>query len=187
FVEMRFKHAFACRRPHELSPQIQPMIQTPSHGAFPSGHATEAFISAFVLWTLLRHTRRRPYGTAGWGTQLLSMAARIAINRTVAGVHYPIDSAGGAVLGLTLGHYFVRRCTAKGAAAPDFTPWSFDGTQYPGSTAPDADFNWHRLYDEALPNPRQKPTAYATAGTAYDVPKNRLLGWLWDRAKAEWT
>ena len=54
FVEMRFKHALACRRPNEFSPQVQPMILTPSHGAFPSGHATEAFMAAFVLWRLLQ-------------------------------------------------------------------------------------------------------------------------------------
>jgi len=29
FVEMRLKHALACRRPNEFSPQIQPMILTP--------------------------------------------------------------------------------------------------------------------------------------------------------------
>ena len=43
-AEMRFKHALACRRPVEMSPQLQPMIQTPGHGSLPSGHATEAHI-----------------------------------------------------------------------------------------------------------------------------------------------
>ena len=48
-VEMRFKHVFASLRPEAFSPQIQPMIPTPGHGAWPSGHATEAFITATVL------------------------------------------------------------------------------------------------------------------------------------------
>ena len=43
----------------------------------------------------------------------MRLATRIAVNRTIAGVHFPIDSAAGAVLGLTLGLYFVARCQAQ--------------------------------------------------------------------------
>jgi hypothetical protein len=46
FVEMRVKHALAGRRAIEYSPQTQPMILTPAHGAIPSGHATESFAMA---------------------------------------------------------------------------------------------------------------------------------------------
>ena len=63
FVEMRFKHALACRRPIEYSPQIQPIILTPSHGALPSGHATEAFAVGLCLWTLLRASEPCPMPT----------------------------------------------------------------------------------------------------------------------------
>ncbi len=56
-VEMRFKQMFAIVRPVELSPQIQPMIPTPGHGAYPSGHATEAFTVATLLNALLRAAR----------------------------------------------------------------------------------------------------------------------------------
>ena len=51
-VEMRIKHALACRRPHEYSPQIQPIIACPLHGSLPSGHATEAFMFAHLLAVL---------------------------------------------------------------------------------------------------------------------------------------
>ena len=44
--------------------------------------------------------------------QLMRLASRVAINRTVAGVHFPADSAAGCFLGLALGQYFWRRCTA---------------------------------------------------------------------------
>jgi membrane-associated phospholipid phosphatase len=112
FTEMRFKHALACRRPNEYSPQVQPMILTPSHGTLPMCHATEAFITAFVLWNVLYYSGIEPYrgDAVNWGTQLMRLAARVAVNRIVAGVHFPVDAAAGMVLGLTLGQYFVNRC-----------------------------------------------------------------------------
>jgi membrane-associated phospholipid phosphatase len=196
FTEMRLKQALACRRPNEYSPQVQPMIATPSHGSFPSGHATEAFTSAFVLFMLLRSDKAppappntpptQPYGDPSWGTQLMRLAARVAINRTIAGVHFPVDSAAGAVLGLTLGQYFVNRCTG----AANYTAWAFDGTQFPDPTqlqAPplDGDFYWHELFDETVPAQTQTPYATPTA-VAQVIPADPLLAWLWGKAKAEW-
>jgi len=60
FVHMRLKQALASRRPNEYSPQVQPMILTPSHSSFPSGHGTESFMSAIVLWRLLRTAGTTP-------------------------------------------------------------------------------------------------------------------------------
>ena len=106
FVEMRFKFALAVRRPHELSAQIQPMIPCPGHGSFPSGHSTEAHTVAYLLSELIP-----PQTTATQlREQLMRQAARIAINRTVAGVHYPADSSAGQFIGLLLGQYLVARC-----------------------------------------------------------------------------
>jgi membrane-associated phospholipid phosphatase len=179
-VHLRLKQGLACRRPIEFSAQIQPMILTPAHGTLPSGHATEAFAAAIVLWNLLRASGRAVYAEPQWRIQLLRLAARIAINRTVAGVHFPADSAAGAVLGLTLGRYFVDRCS--GAMA--YTDADFDGTQYPR----DQDFVWRDLYDpnvEAL-----RATAYSGpgAGQALDPARQSgLLSWLWNRAVAEWS
>ena len=86
-VEQRIKHALACRRPNEYSAQVQPMILTPGHGSLPSGHATEAHMIARILWELRG-------GTPGdaLGVELMRQAARIAVNRTVAGMHFPVDS-----------------------------------------------------------------------------------------------
>ncbi|TMV03375.1 phosphatase PAP2 family protein [Ruegeria sediminis] len=186
FVEMRLKYALGCKRPIEYSPQIQPMIWTPSHGTLPSGHATEAFTMARVLWLLLRANAVKPYSKGIWGEMLMRQAARIAINRTVAGVHFPVDSAAGAVLGLTLGRYFVDRCTH---AAPSES-WEFDGIAYPG----DQDFDWRSYFHPNDPaggtHPEQEQTAWATKDDIGDADANQMmsapLNWLWGKAADEW-
>ena len=52
------KHVLACRRPDHLDATIMPMIPTPGHGSFPSGHATQAFTIATVLKRADRRTCR---------------------------------------------------------------------------------------------------------------------------------
>jgi membrane-associated phospholipid phosphatase len=187
-VEMRLKHALACRRPHEYSPQIQPMIQTPSHGSLPSGHSTETFASALVLWNLLKAAGIKPYGEPSWGEELMRLAARVAINRTVAGVHFPVDSAAGCVLGLTLGTYMTLRCMGAGT----YTGWQFDGNAYPvpssGNPPPDdGDFYWHALYN--VTSAAQTPTTYATKLSSSGLPADQspILNRLWTKALGEWT
>lgn len=59
-VEMRLKHGFASQRPVELSPQIQPMIPTPGHATWPSGHATEAYLTCALLQALLPPRQQIP-------------------------------------------------------------------------------------------------------------------------------
>ena len=96
-IHMRIKHALACRRPLEYSPQVQPMIVTPGHGSLPSGHATEAFVLAFVMDACCGG-QGKPARTSEQGlartfdcrddpltTQFMRIAERIATNRTVAG------------------------------------------------------------------------------------------------------
>ena len=102
-VEMRVKHALACYRPSELSPQIQPMLTTPGHGSLPSGHATQAYVTVHVLKRLLN---LRPGTHDNEILQLDRQVARIATNRVIAGVHFPLDSIAGRALGQSLGEYF---------------------------------------------------------------------------------
>src|SRR4029434_941646 len=102
-VEMRFKHAFACHRPVEYSPQIQPIITTPRHGTYPMGHAAQAVATVVALQHLIGIAEDSPVGT-----QLWRQAERIGVNRVVAGVHFPVDAIAGVVLGRTLGEYFLR-------------------------------------------------------------------------------
>ncbi|MEP0963565.1 MAG: phosphatase PAP2 family protein [Roseobacter sp.] len=135
-VEMRFKAALACRRPGELSPNIQPMIATPAHSSLPSGHSTEAFAMATVLNAIVRQGRAQGANGAdnakktSWDryAQMLSMvAARVGVNRTVAGVHFPVDTAAGCTLGVTIGRYFLWRCGAQQIADDGKLKWAGAG------------------------------------------------------------
>ncbi|WP_353298844.1 vanadium-dependent haloperoxidase [Sulfitobacter pacificus] len=100
-VEMQVKHYCYVLRPAEYSKYIQPIIQTPDHSAFPSGHATEAFALATVLYKLAG-TQSLANGLKGPSSPF-RLAHRIAVNRTIAGVHFPVDSAAGATLGVAIG------------------------------------------------------------------------------------
>ena len=178
-VEMRFKHALACPRAVEYSAAIQPVIQTPAHGSLPSGHATESFMAAGVLGALIP-------GFGGNGKPqkaLRRLAHRIAENRVVAGLHFPIDSIAGRLLGDTLARYFVALCNPQ-------APWSLgvfngaslvidaeltDGTVVDGSEEPnqdDAPFTGPGCYGELI-----TPTKPYT---------NTLLAEVWQHAAAEW-
>jgi len=107
-------------------------------------------------------------------------AARIAVNRTVAGVHFPIDSVAGQVLGLTLGRYFIQR--AQGGT--QFDAWRFDGERYPGTH----DFDFHNLFyagsERADPN---ADPAYVDLIPSQPPGKSLILEWLWSEAANEWT
>ncbi|UWU25103.1 phosphatase PAP2 family protein (plasmid) [Rhizobium sp. CB3171] len=182
FVEFRMKHALACRRPIEYSPQIQPMILTPEHGSLPSGHSTESFAMAIVLVRLLRASSNPVYEQDIYAVQLLRQAARVAVNRQVAGVHFPVDSAAGALLGLTLGEYFCRRFSG----AANFYAWSFNGEAYPG----DADFDWTGWYDvrqQRQTAPDTRSPCAAELGRYKLGAASSILDWLWEKALAEWS
>lgn len=131
-VVMRVKLALACPRPTRFSEQVQPMIACPTHPTLPSGHATQAFCLAALLTRL-----PAPQAELRAQDQLMRLACRIAVNRTVAGVHFPADSAAGAVLGLQLAHYLL----ARGGVGPDMRLASFDGTRFHDATGP-RDFHY---------------------------------------------
>lgn len=124
-VVMRTKNALAVPRPVDLSSTLGPIIPTPGHGSFPSGHATVAFMFAGFMRRVLGLDASSQSTFQG----LFRLAHRIAQNRVVAGVHFPMDSVAGRVLGETLAEYFFARCTGLEAkynnaslTAPDLTP-----------------------------------------------------------------
>jgi len=117
---MRFKHLLECPRPIDLSPRIQPMILTPGYTAFPSGHSTEAHFVAELLTALFsdagRPNTKEPAGgkQRSLQAQLNRLAYRVAENRVVAGLHYPLDSLAGQMLGVMLARYVAWACNAQG-------------------------------------------------------------------------
>lgn len=180
-VEMRFKHALACIRAIDYSPQVQPIIQTPGHGTLPSGHSTQAYIVSRVIWELLKDVRT-PYESTEKHSELLkaqldAQAARVAINRTVAGVHFPVDTACGHLLGTTLAEYFVHRCKLEDRG--DFTPRTFLGNEFVG----ERDFDSHEPLDhedkQAYPHIELGDRSTTKTGS-------EVLAWLWNQARSEW-
>jgi hypothetical protein len=104
------------------------------------------------------------------------MAARIAVNRTVAGVHFPCDSAAGAVLGLGLGRWIAARAlggSVKGLA--------FDAVRW-GETAPGGsrDFHLPRLLDVVADG-----SAIASL-TEMQMGRGALLSTVWKSASEDW-
>ena len=181
-IAQRFKHSLCVRRPHEYSAQVQPIIQTPGHGSLPSGHSTEAFAVARLLIGLLS-AKAGLNAPPGLVQQLMSQAARIAINRTVAGVHFPVDSLAGQLLGLGIAEYFVARCQpslAAGGAISNVDHWMLD-CDHPQID----DFSGAEIFNVAVPGRIQ--TAYAVRAAAVaNVEGSDILNWLWNAALGEW-
>jgi membrane-associated phospholipid phosphatase len=113
-VAMVAKHHLACRRPDRLDATVMPIIPTPAHGSFPSAHATEAFAVAEVLNAFIAGLGRYP-DVAKRQALIHKLAERVAVNRTVAGVHYPIDTWAGAILGRAVGQIILGKCGQGGA------------------------------------------------------------------------
>ncbi|MEX1166179.1 MAG: phosphatase PAP2 family protein [Hydrogenophaga sp.] len=173
-VAMRFKHIFAIARPVAFSPQIQPMVPTPGHGSWPSGHATEAFLTATLIENLLNVASRQGHhnGTDS-REQLQRLAARISVNRTVAGLHYPVDSAAGRLLGTALAEFIVARATGG-----KLHERGFDGSQYEDTGGAALDFSLHQPLDH--------DHGYSREAQATAIGQAPLVAWLWKEAVKEW-
>lgn len=67
-----------------------PLISESNSAAFPSGHATFFFSLAGVIWMLDRK----------WGWRFVIAAVLMGFARVFVGVHWPLDIAGGAAVGI---------------------------------------------------------------------------------------
>lgn len=80
-ITARFKLHYKMPRPAQVWPAIEPMIDTPPHPAFPSGHGMQAHLIARLIGHVV--PAMQPVCE--------NLADRITRNREVAGVHWPSD------------------------------------------------------------------------------------------------
>ncbi|CAM5200142.1 PAP2 superfamily protein OS=Bosea thiooxidans OX=53254 GN=ARD30_24075 PE=4 SV=1 [Bosea thiooxidans] len=182
-VAMVAKHHLACRRPDRLGTTVMPMISTPGHTTFPSAHAAEAFAVATVIEGLLKAVKSLKHypSTEKLVRLVFKQAERIAVNRTVAGVHFPIDSWAGAALGEVVGQIVLALCGVKAANVTprtyiarniDFAVSAFRPDLWPGVPAAHADPNITGLSRDA-------------DGRAVPVRRSSLFDWLWEKSLDE--
>lgn len=101
FSAIILKILFAVERPGVAVENIAPLFLKEDF-AFPSGHATFFFAIATAIF--LRHKKT--------GLWFFAAALLISLARIAAGVHFPIDILGGAVLGVGIA-YFLKTCKIK--------------------------------------------------------------------------
>ncbi|GFE49031.1 hypothetical protein So717_07840 [Roseobacter cerasinus] len=86
-IGYHFKRIFGRPRPHIADPRIDPLIDVPTHSAYPSAHAVQTH--------LIAHALAEVYEDNALVADLFDVAARISINREWAGVHYASDTEAG--------------------------------------------------------------------------------------------
>lgn len=96
------KNSFKRNRPPNVIPGFQSVITASDEFSFPSGHTSAAFLVATVLVLLL------PLNVAGY---LYVWASLVALSRVVLGVHFPLDTVAGALLGSSIGWWAVQLIT----------------------------------------------------------------------------
>lgn len=97
-VVQRLKHELNIPRPSQLDPSVAPVIPVPGHASFPGGHGLQAQVATVLLaaaWLIDGKKGPLPRG-------FFSLPDLIALNRVIAGLHYPVDSDEGLRLGIQL-------------------------------------------------------------------------------------
>jgi undecaprenyl-diphosphatase len=115
-VDGAIKPAVARARPFDAIANVRVVGYEPVTYSFPSGHAASAFAGALIVACMLPRAR-------GW---LWALAVLIAISRVYIGVHYPLDVAAGALVGLGVGVLVGggRACYSQGSLAGPTGPQS---------------------------------------------------------------
>jgi undecaprenyl-diphosphatase len=115
-VDFGLKPFVARDRPFIADSAVRVVGYQPTTQSFPSGHSTTSFAAATVL----------SYAVRGRGLALAwLLAAGIAFSRIYIGVHYPLDVAAGALLGVALGVWVTGRrawYNLRSSVAPHLVP-----------------------------------------------------------------
>src|SRR5262249_53925888 len=84
---MCLKEHYKVARPSQVCPVIVPLVDVPVTPSFPSGHAFQSQLISQCLAAAERPLVQREL--------LFELAHRVAENRVVAGLHYPLDNEAG--------------------------------------------------------------------------------------------
>ena len=88
-VVMCLKKHFGEPRPSQVCPALVPMIDPPITPSYPAGHALQSHLISKLI--------EASYRAVSQSHMLFALSHRVAENRVVAGLHYPIDSEAGVV------------------------------------------------------------------------------------------
>src|SRR3989338_1280619 len=94
-------------RPFEVAEGLKTLLEHSSGGSFPSGHAAFFFALAMGVFFYRRI----------WGLVFFAAALSIGFGRVAAGLHWPSDILGGAVVGIfsaVLIKFFLRKYNNRG-------------------------------------------------------------------------
>ena len=98
------KAAFNLPRPSQVpSLGIMPRGEIPTNPGFPSGHTTNAFTVATVIWS------RYP----AWRVPFVLLAIATGVSMIILGLHFPSDVIGGIFLGIFCGTFVLGLARLK--------------------------------------------------------------------------
>ena len=102
-IVLDLKAKYARTRANDVDPSLKTAIPVPWHKAYPSGHATQSFITALAFANVFPEK----------SDAFMRLAAKVAINREIAGLHYTSDSDVGAILAEQIWKAMKPVCKAK--------------------------------------------------------------------------
>src|SRR5262249_37944683 len=102
---------------------------------------------------------------------IFKQAERIAVNRTVAGMHFPIDTWAGASLGEAIGQMILAKCYETGGPV---TPRTYKAVE-------DCDFTITSFLDDA----KSQQNGLTRQKEIQKAGPSPLFGWLWNKAVQE--
>jgi hypothetical protein len=112
--------------------------------------------------------------------QLLRVAYRVAENRVVAGLHYPMDSLAGQLLGVYMAHYFLWRAASPKVPIENAHFKLFGEAEFELKTGEE-----EPVLDRPLSSQKQPGHECVIDGSsAKDF--SPILNWLFNRAVEEW-